>query len=161
MENPGFCQVENYAGTLRNSELRLKTAFKLRFYIGIFQVNKYQPSVIWSDGDWEPNDKYWNSTDFIAWLYNDSPVKSEVVTNDRWGSGTTCKHGDIYTCSDRFNPGFSFYLVINRIILHVSFRFLKEPYKYTSGKTVLLSIKNRGAFGAMLCYRIIIRHLNF
>ncbi|KZS15372.1 Plasma alpha-L-fucosidase [Daphnia magna] len=68
-------------------------------------VNKYQPSVIWSDGDWEPNDKYWNSTDFIAWLYNDSPVKKEVVVNDRWGSGTTCKHGDIYTCTDRFNPG--------------------------------------------------------
>lgn len=28
-----------------------------------------------------------------------------VVTNDRWGRGTLCEHGDFLTCSDRFNPG--------------------------------------------------------
>lgn len=38
-------------------------------------------------------------------LYNDSPVGETVVTNDRWGIGTLCKHGDFLTCSDRFNPG--------------------------------------------------------
>ena len=26
----------------------------------------------------------------IAWLYNESPVKDEVVVNDRWGSGAPC-----------------------------------------------------------------------
>ncbi|GAB6028010.1 hypothetical protein CHUAL_002237 [Chamberlinius hualienensis] len=68
-------------------------------------VNTYKPDVIWSDGDWEPQDTYWGSTDFIAWLYNESPVKDTVVTNDRWGSGVSCKHGDFYTCSDEYNPG--------------------------------------------------------
>jgi len=67
-------------------------------------VHRYSPDVIWSDGDAGPAD-YWNSTQFLAWLYNDSPVKDRVVVNDRWGDGVSCKHGDFYTCSDRYSPG--------------------------------------------------------
>ncbi|KAF5278086.1 hypothetical protein FQR65_LT03602 [Abscondita terminalis] len=68
-------------------------------------VQMYQPEVMWSDGDWEANDTYWKSTEFLAWLYNESPVKDTVVANDRWGRGISCHHGDFYTCEDRFNPG--------------------------------------------------------
>jgi len=68
-------------------------------------VNTYLPEVIWSDGDWEMNDYYWGSRDFLAWLYNSSPVKDVVVTNDRWGAGDSCKHGGFWTCDDRYNPG--------------------------------------------------------
>lgn len=68
-------------------------------------VKNYKPEVLWSDGDWEATDEYWQAKEFIAWLYNDSPVKDKVVINDRWGNGIGCKHGGFYTCGDRYNPG--------------------------------------------------------
>lgn len=68
-------------------------------------IEEYQPDVLWSDGDWETTDDYWQSKQFLAWLYNESPVKETIVVNDRWGTGIPCKHGDFYTCTDRFNPG--------------------------------------------------------
>eukprot|EP00092_Neocalanus_flemingeri_P026849 GFUD01029105.1.p1 GENE.GFUD01029105.1~~GFUD01029105.1.p1 ORF type:complete len:519 (+),score=132.75 GFUD01029105.1:145-1557(+) len=68
-------------------------------------VTKYQPAVLWSDGDWEADPEFWDSLKFLSWLYSESPVKDKIVTNDRWGRGVLCKHGDFFTCSDRYNPG--------------------------------------------------------
>ncbi len=60
-------------------------------------VNQYQPWVVWSDGDWDATPDTWKSPEFLAWLYNQSPVRDRVVANDRWGSGVRFKHGGIYT----------------------------------------------------------------
>jgi alpha-L-fucosidase len=61
-------------------------------------VTKYQPKTLWLDGDWEPTKtNYWMATDFLEWLYNESPSKDMIVTNDRWGSDSREKHGDYYT----------------------------------------------------------------
>eukprot|EP01006_Ploeotia_vitrea_P053228 TRINITY_DN67768_c10_g4_i1.p1 TRINITY_DN67768_c10_g4~~TRINITY_DN67768_c10_g4_i1.p1 ORF type:complete len:462 (+),score=13.01 TRINITY_DN67768_c10_g4_i1:22-1407(+) len=68
-------------------------------------VLQYEPSLIWSDGDWTADDSYFKSKQFLAWLYNDSPVKQKVVVNDRWGKGDTCHNGGYWTCMDRYNPG--------------------------------------------------------
>ena len=66
-------------------------------------VERYEPDIIWADGDNGP-DYYWNSTNFLAWLYNDSPVRDTVVVNDRWGVGVECTHGGVFTCTDRYLP---------------------------------------------------------
>jgi len=60
-------------------------------------VNKYKPEIIFADGEWDYNSKTLKSEEFLAWLYNDSPVKNSVVVNDRWGKETRSKHGDYYT----------------------------------------------------------------
>ncbi|MEI6409786.1 MAG: alpha-L-fucosidase [Bacteroidota bacterium] len=60
-------------------------------------VQKYQPWIIWADGDWDATPETWQSPKFLAWLYNQSPVRDRVVVNDRWGSGVRFKHAGIYT----------------------------------------------------------------
>lgn len=69
-------------------------------------VTNYQPWIVWSDGEWDASSDYWQSRDFLAWLYNSSPVANMVVTNDRWGNDTVCAHGGYWTCMDRYNPGY-------------------------------------------------------
>ena len=39
----------------------------------------------------------WKSPELLAWLYNESPVKDDVIVNDRWGKETRHKHGGYYT----------------------------------------------------------------
>ena len=60
-------------------------------------VTRYTPDILWTDGEWDKPSKEWKSEEFLAWLYNDSPVKTNIVVNDRWGSETRSKHGGIYT----------------------------------------------------------------
>jgi len=60
-------------------------------------VTRYKPSIIFSDGEWELPSSDWHSPELLAWLFNQSPVKDEVVVNDRWGSDTRHKHGGYWT----------------------------------------------------------------
>jgi alpha-L-fucosidase len=60
-------------------------------------VTRYQPDIVWTDGEWDHPSEVWKSTEFLAWLYNESPVKQTVVVNDRWGKETRSKHGGFYT----------------------------------------------------------------
>jgi len=60
-------------------------------------VESYQPDILWPDGEWEMTAEQWQSKEFLAWLFNESPVKETVVVNDRWGKGIRQQHGGYFT----------------------------------------------------------------
>jgi alpha-L-fucosidase len=60
-------------------------------------VTRYAPSIIFSDGEWDLTSQEWKSEALLAWLFNESPSRAEVVVNDRWGKETRHKHGGYWT----------------------------------------------------------------
>ena len=58
-------------------------------------VNKYEPWVLWTDGQWDLSSKVWHSRPFVSWLYNGSPVANKVVINGRWGKDMEPKKGPV------------------------------------------------------------------
>ncbi|HPW21867.1 MAG TPA: alpha-L-fucosidase [Vicinamibacterales bacterium] len=66
-------------------------------------VTRYQPSIIFSDGEWDLPSSEWKTPELLAWLFNESSVKDEVVVNDRWGRDCRHKHGGYWTTE--YTPG--------------------------------------------------------
>jgi alpha-L-fucosidase len=60
-------------------------------------VERYHPSLLWTDGEWEKPSSFWRSTEFLAWLFNESSVRDEIAVNDRWGKETRETDGGFYT----------------------------------------------------------------
>lgn len=70
-------------------------------------VIKHKPAVIFSDGEWDLTDTAWRSAELLAWLFNESPVKDEVVVNDRWGSNTRNKYNNVLYATSEYGAGMS------------------------------------------------------
>jgi alpha-L-fucosidase len=60
-------------------------------------VNRYEPDIVWTDGEWDHPSEKWKSTQFLAWLFNESKVRDNVCVNDRWGKETRGVHGGYFT----------------------------------------------------------------
>ncbi len=63
-------------------------------------VTTYKPSLIFADGEWIMPDTAWRSTELLSWLYNESPVKDDIIVNDRWGKNTRKTHPSTYYTSE-------------------------------------------------------------
>jgi alpha-L-fucosidase len=61
-------------------------------------INLYEPSLLFADGgEWDGTAEYWGTKEFLRWLYEESPVKDEIVVNDRLSKESPGKHGDYYS----------------------------------------------------------------
>jgi alpha-L-fucosidase len=60
-------------------------------------VTRYAPDIIFADGEWDMPSADWKSEALLAWLFNESPSRAEVVINDRWGKDSRHKHGGYWT----------------------------------------------------------------
>lgn len=52
-------------------------------------VTAYEPTVLFTDGEWRNSAEQWHATELISWYYN--TVGDEAIVNDRWGNGQ--QHG--------------------------------------------------------------------
>ncbi|HYG23766.1 MAG TPA: alpha-L-fucosidase [Verrucomicrobiae bacterium] len=60
-------------------------------------VTRYSPSIIFSDGEWDISSSDWRSPELLAWLFNESPSRHDVVINDRWGKKERHQNGGYFT----------------------------------------------------------------
>jgi alpha-L-fucosidase len=96
--NPYWPEMEQPFGGRKNVNEKSRSKYIHEVMYPQFKdiVKNYQPSLIFSDGDWWMDDDAWETKPLLAWLYNEAPNKDEVVINDRWGK-VRGKHGGYFT----------------------------------------------------------------
>ena len=60
-------------------------------------ISRYEPSILFTDGEWDHPSDVWHSCEFLLWLLNEASCKDDIVINDRWGKETRSAHGGYYT----------------------------------------------------------------
>ena len=112
-------------------------------------INTYKPDVFWTDGDWDLSDKAWKSEEFLAWLYNESPVKQNIVTYDRWGSGVRFKHGAVFTPEYQPNVDFEDHYWEESRGMGLSYGYNREEdaWDYNSTQSLVLQLIDKVSGG--------------
>ncbi|MDX2442411.1 MAG: alpha-L-fucosidase [Bacteroidales bacterium] len=60
-------------------------------------ITRYEPDIIWADGEWSMSAEEWKTPELLAWMFNESSVGGTIAINDRWGKGIRKKHGGYFT----------------------------------------------------------------
>jgi len=119
-------------------------------------VTRYQPSVIFSDGEWSLPSEQWRAPELLAWLFNESPVRDKVVINDRWGKETRHVHGGYYTTEYGAGlPGAEHAWEENRGMGHsYGFNRNEDLADYATGQRLLLTLLDTVSRGGNLLINI-------
>lgn len=59
-------------------------------------INKYDPDLIWFDGEWTTDINTLHAPDIVSYYYNRAAGRKEVAVNDRFGIGSRFNMGDFY-----------------------------------------------------------------
>jgi len=57
-------------------------------------VKTYKPDLIWSDGDWEADPDYWQSREFLSWLYSEARARASNDRTTQTGERRTTEDDD-------------------------------------------------------------------
>lgn len=60
-------------------------------------IDKYDPDILWFDGEWDRPAEYYKTKEMVAHFYNHAEGRKEVAVNDRLGKGERDVHGDFFT----------------------------------------------------------------
>jgi alpha-L-fucosidase len=108
----GNLQNRVWGGKLKNwsSDLEKKTSGKIpaRDFAKDYLVpqaaefiDKYDPDILWYDGDWSTDAEDLHSYDITSYFYNRAEGRKEVAVNDRYGTENgkwlRSRRGDIFT----------------------------------------------------------------
>jgi len=120
-------------------------------------VTTYKPDLV--NGDYEVllNSTELKSVDFLAWLFNESPVKDYVVIDDRWGFDTPCKHGGYKTCQDKYMPpSRPDYLWADEMTIGTSWGLsrMEQIGDYKSNQDLINILVNNVALGGVLILNV-------
>ncbi|XP_065181072.1 alpha-L-fucosidase-like [Sycon ciliatum] len=118
---------------------------------------KYKPDIINGDYCVLLNSTQLRSREFLAWLYNESPVKDEVIVDDRWGTDARCHHGGYWTCQDRFQPStLQPHKWTDEMTMGTSWGFdrIETVQSYKTAKEMVAILVNNVAFGGNLILNV-------
>lgn len=99
-------------------------------------LDKYDPDILWYDGEWGAPAEHWRTKDMAAYFYNRAEGRKQVVVNDRYGNGDRRKRGDFFT---------SEYHEIKQTQTHVweECRSISESYGYNWEDTAANVLSSR------------------
>jgi alpha-L-fucosidase len=60
-------------------------------------LDRYQPDILWYDGEWGRPSDYYRTRDLAAYFYNRAEGRRQVVVNDRFGKESRRAFGDFFT----------------------------------------------------------------
>lgn len=110
--NPIYIREFHGNGWLGDREAQLKT-IEGKTYTGLIEhenyvddfmipqivelIEKFQPDLLYFDGEWDYPESYWKGKQIAAYYYNQAAARGqEVVLNDRLGKGTRGNRGDLF-----------------------------------------------------------------